>query len=222
MFLWLQIPQSVHRIKADHQGFWATFPSVVQEDEALVSWLQNCSTISTPRDYKLIMKPQGCNLVKMRLAYHRFIDDNYRSLYQVSTTGCLHSAEIMSSGWEEQHIFSTGTVRGTELMAQNNASEHRAWGTQQRGGCICCLSNKCALLTSCSVFLSLSFPKLWWTALCISTEGKGWLVWGEEKLSMPETNGGEFCQYQFLLVCTKEEMLYREKHTEKGRKKTVS
>lgn len=113
-------------------------------------------------------------------------------------------------------------VRGTELMAQNNASEHRAWGTQQRGGCICCLSNKCAFLTSCSVFLSLSFPKLWWTALCISTEGKGWLVWGEEKLSMPETNGGEFCQYQFLLVCTKEEMLYREKHTEKGRKKTVS
>lgn len=89
--------------------------------------------ISTPRDYKLIMKPQGCNLVKMRLAYHRFIDDNYRSMYQVSTTGCLHSAEIMSSGWEEQHIFSTGTsernrVNGTEQRLRAQSVRHPAKG----------------------------------------------------------------------------------------------
>lgn len=32
------------------------------------------------------------------------------------------------------------------------------WGTQQRGGNVCCLSNKCSLLTSSSLFILCHFP----------------------------------------------------------------
>lgn len=199
----------MHRIRADHQGFWATFPSVIQKDKALVSWLQNCSTVSTSRDYKLLMKLQGCDLVKMRLAYHRFIDYNYRSLYPVSTTGCLHSAEIMGSRGGEQHI-STGTsernrVNDTEQCLRAQSVRHPAMGWLHLPSV---KQMRAFDFMLCVPFMS--FLKLWRTALCVFAEGKGWLVWEEKKLTMRFANTSFCLSAQRKKCCAEQSIQKRE------------